>query len=90
MLVTLEELKDSLRIETSDDDELLTSILDSAERSVRNILRDKKLKDKEKKSAKMGVLYAGAYLYEHREDADFNQMNLTLRALLFGERSSEF
>lgn len=90
MFVTLEELKQSLRIETDDDDELLTTILDSATHTVKDILRVVELQDSGVSVAKMGVLYAATYMYEHREEADFNEMNLTLRALLFGERSSEF
>ena len=90
MFVTLEELKESLRIETDDDDELLTTILDSATHTVKDILRVVELQDSGVSVAKMGVLYAATYMYEHREEADFNEMNLTLRALLFGERSSEF
>lgn len=39
---------------------------------------------------RIAVLYTIAYLYEHREDADHNQLNLTLRALLFGVRKEKF
>jgi hypothetical protein len=38
---------------------------------------------------RIAILYTVAYLYEHREDADHNQLNLTLRALLFGVRKEE-
>ena len=30
------------------------------------------------------------HLYEHREEADHNSLNLTLRALLFGNREAGF
>ena len=36
------------------------------------------------------ILYATAYLYEHREEADHARLLLTLRALLAGERKEEF
>ena len=32
--------------------------------------------------AKIAVLYAAAYLYDHRENADFKKLALSLRALL--------
>lgn len=39
---------------------------------------------------KIAILYAVAYLYEHREDANHNELTLTLRALLFGIRKEGF
>lgn len=89
MLVTLEELKNSLRIETTDDDELLTTILDAAHKEVAHVMRKRSLSGT-KPVAKIAVLYAATYMYEHREDADFHEMTLTLRALLFGVRKEVF
>ena len=40
--------------------------------------------------AKTAVLYAAAYLYEHREEADHHALMLTLRALLSGIRQEGF
>ena len=40
--------------------------------------------------AKQAVLYSTAYLYEHRENADYHQMTLMLRSLLFGVRKEGF
>ena len=39
---------------------------------------------------KIAVMYAVAYLYEHREDADHHDLTLSLRSLLFGIRKEEF
>ena len=39
---------------------------------------------------KAAVLYALAYLYEHREEADHHSLVLTLRSLLFGSRKEAF
>ena len=41
-------------------------------------------------NAKISVMYAVAFQYEHREDLNQNDLNLSLRALLFGERKVEF
>ena len=35
---------------------------------------------------KVAVLYAVGYMFEHREKADFTELTLTLRSLLFGIR----
>ena len=39
---------------------------------------------------KIAILYTVAYLYEHWEDANHNELTLTLRAFLFGIRKKEF
>jgi len=41
-------------------------------------------------AAKVAVVYAAGYLYENRTDANYNRLNLTLRALLFGDRGDAF
>ena len=41
-------------------------------------------------NAKVAVLYAAAYLYEHREEADHKALTLSLRALLSGSRKEAF
>lgn len=39
---------------------------------------------------KPAILYATAYLYEHREEADHHKLTRTLRFFLFGVREEEF
>ena len=84
---SLEEVKSYLRVDTNDDDALITSLVKSAEQLCVNITR---AKDTEElyatDTAKVAVLYTVAFLYEHREEADHESLELTLRALLFGER----
>ena len=41
-------------------------------------------------SSKIAVMYAVAYLYEHREDADHHALTISLRSLLFGSRREVF
>ena len=41
-------------------------------------------------NSKLAVMYTVAYMYEHREEADHHAMDLTLRALLFGNRKPGF
>ena len=95
MEVTLEEAKTYLRISSSDEDELIQNLITSATATVQDIARysDEEWESSEEKiliRMRIAILYTVAYLYEHREDADHNQLNLTLRALLFGVRKEGF
>lgn len=95
MEVTLDEAKTYLRVSTNDEDDLITNLIASATSLVQDIARfsDDDWESNEEKvliRIRIAILYAIAYLYEHREDADHNQLNLTLRALLFGVRKEEF
>lgn len=90
-MVTLEEMKGYLRVDFSDDDALITQFISSAESLCMDVAR---IEDAEQfwenPIAKIAVMYAVAYLYEHREEADHHELVLTLRAMLFGIREGEF
>ncbi len=88
MTVTLEEMKRYLRVDHTDDDDLLSGIIDAAERICRAVSRTEDLSGSP--NAKIAVMYAVAYLYEHREEADHNALNLSLRALLIDIREEGF
>lgn len=91
MIITLEEAKNYLRVDTADDDRLIENILTAARQLCLDILRRDELTDLEKEpNAKVAVLYATAYFYEHREDADHKALTLSLRALLSGSRKEVF
>ena len=84
---SLEEVKSYLRVDTNDDDALITSLIKSAEQLCVNIARTKDTEELyATDTAKVAVLYTVAFLYEHREEANHESLELTLRALLFGER----
>ena len=91
MIVTLEEMKQYLRVDFPDDDEILTDIIGAAEKLCMSIARvtDSELFN-ENQNAKIAVMYAVAYLYEHREEADHNALTLSLRALLTDIRQEGF
>lgn len=90
MIVTLEEVKNYLRLDEDNEDGFLTSLISSAERFCADISRLTEEQFESQPTAKIAVLYAVAYLYEHREEADHKALTLTLRALLFGIRQEEF
>ena len=91
MLVTLSEMKQYLRVDTDSEDDLITNIIQTAEGICRDVARlDEESFVEQSAVTRIAVLYAAAYLYEHREEADHRQLALTLRSLLFGVRKEGF
>ncbi len=91
MAVTLEEMKGYLRVDFDDDDALIESMVRASEKICMDIIRtDDRSVLEQDENVKTAVLYAAAYLYEHREEADHHAMMLTLRALLSGSRKEAF
>ncbi len=91
MVVSLNEMKNYLRVDFDDDDMLLRNIMESAQQLCMDVARmDDEDAFEEEPSAKIAVMYAVAYLYEHREEADHHALTLTLRSLLFGIRQEGF
>ena len=101
-LVTLEEAKTYLRVDTTDDDTLISSLLLTSEVLTKDIGRvsdevwtvvnatptaedPQNIKDL-RSVLKVGELYALAYLYDHREEADHHDLVITMRNLLFAVR----
>lgn len=91
MLVTLNEMKNYLRVDYDEDDALIESMIGASERLCMDVARmDDEGEFARVENARIAVLYAAAYLYEHREEADHRALTLTLRALLFGARKEAF
>ena len=86
MMVSLAEAKQYLKVEHDDEDGLIEQLLETSQQLCEDILRQS-IYSEVKQTA---ILYGVAYLYEHREEADHAELNLTLRALLFGIRKAEF
>ncbi len=91
MMLSLDEVKLYLKVDQDDEDDIITGFILSAERMVADILRsDTDTLVENQPITKIAVLYATAYLYEHREDADYHNLMLSLRAMLFGVREVQF
>lgn len=91
MIVTLDEMKQYLRVDFEDDDALIGSLIQSGHQLCMDILRtDDPVDLEDNANARTAVLYAVAYQYEHREDADYHALALSLRSLLFGDRREAF
>jgi len=90
-MVSLEEMKNYLRVDYSEDDDLINGMITAAKKQCMDILRTEDEADLEAaENGKIAVMFVVAYLYEHREEADHKALNLTLRALLFGSRKEGF
>lgn len=90
-MITLEEAKSYLRVDFDDEDEMIESLIQSSIKHSMDVARVDSEEDLSKNpNGKISVLYMTAYLYEHREEADYSELNLTLRALLFGDRKPGF
>lgn len=91
MAVMMEEMKNYLRVDYDDDDDLIESMVRASEKICMDVARiDDTQEFYAVENAKIAVLYAAAYLYEHREEADHHAMMLTLRSLLSGSRKEAF
>ena len=98
-LVSLNDAKEYLRVDTEDEDATIGVLLSSAGRLCADVARlteeqwEAVNSDTEdasltpvRETMKVAILYALGYLFEHREDADHHDLTLTLRSLLFGIR----
>ena len=98
-LISLEEAKGYLRVDTADEDAMIGILISAAERLCADVARlsDEKWEavssDTEdasllpiRETMKVAILYALGYLLEHREEADHHDLVLTLRSILFAIR----
>ena len=98
-LISLNEAKGYLRVDTADEDAMIGILISAAERLCADVARlsDEKWEavssDTEdasllpiRETMKVAILYALGYLFEHREEADHHDLVLTLRSILFAIR----
>ena len=87
MIVTVDEMKNYLRIDFEDDDSLLENFITAGVKQCMDILRTDDEADLDAcANGKIAVMFTVAYLYEHREEANHHELTLTLRSLLFAIR----
>lgn len=84
-------MRNYLRVDFEDDDRLLSDLIEQGQKICMDVARIEDVDVFEKQvGARLAVMYAVAYLYEHREEADHKTLTLGLRALLFGVRETGF
>lgn len=89
-MLSVDEVKQYLRVDSSDDDAFIKDLISAAESLVRDVGRIPSSKPVTGYVMKVASLYAVAYLYEHREETDHKELMLSLRNLLFGVREVKF
>lgn len=90
-MINLQDAKSYLRVDFDDEDEMIESLIQSSIKHSMDVARVNSEEELSKNpNGKVAVLYMIAYLYEHREQADYSKLNLTLRALLFEMRKAKF
>lgn len=90
-VVTLEEAKQYLRVDSGDEDDFILGLLETGEQMCRDVARlEEQELEQHLPMARIAILYVTAYLYEHREQADHDDLVQTLRSLLFGIRREVF
>ena len=91
MSITLKEMKNYLRVDGSEDDTLIRFLISSSERLCMDVIRTDDVKILYgSKYGKAAVMYAVNYMLEHRTEADFKSLTLSLRSMLFGSRQEAF
>ena len=98
-LISLEEAKGYLRVDTADEDAMIGILISSAGRLCADVARltneeweainsntDDASLSPIRETMKVAILYALGYLFEHREEADHHDLTLTLRSILFAIR----
>ena len=98
-LVSFNDAKEYLRVDTEDEDATIGVLLSSAGRLCADVARlteeqwEAVNSDTEdasltpvRETMKVAILYALGYLFEHREEADHHDLTLTLRSILFAIR----
>ena len=98
-LISLEEAKTYLRVDSADQDAMTGILLSSACKLCADVARltseqwEAVNSDTEdasllpiRETMKVAILYALGYLFEHREEADHHDLTLTLRSILFAIR----
>ena len=75
MFVTLEEAKGYLRVDSSDEDDLILRLMETSDSLIKGVTRRTPAGLKRHEAVvRTAELYAIAYLYEHREEADHKTM----------------
>lgn len=86
-MVTLQEVKQYLRVDFEDDDTLLFSLISTAKQLIMDVGRmDEERFSENEDVVRTAMLYTVSYLYENRNTADFSKLTLTLRAMLFAQQ----
>ena len=90
-MVSYQDVKQYLRIDYDDDDKLIERIYAAAKKLCMDVLMTSDVAVLNNAAyGDVAILFAAAYMYEHREEADYHDLILSLRSLLGGARKEVF
>ena len=86
-MVTLQEAKNYLRVDHSEDDKLIQDLLLTAKELCMDVGRmDEEELAQNEDTVRTAMLFALGSLYENRNTADMKKLTLSLRSILFAQR----
>ena len=89
MLVSLEEMKLYLRVDSETEDTLILQLLESAEKVCQDVIRADEETLKKSNNAKTAIMYTTAYFTNTEKQADYKQLMLTC-VVCFWDRKDGF
>lgn len=92
MDISLDEAKSYMRIDYDDEDSYILSLIHMATTLVYDMITkdSNDLTPENLEIIRIAVLYATAYMYDHRDNPNYSSMLKTLRAILFPIRKVQF
>ena len=86
-MVTLQEAKNYLRVDHSEDDKLIQELLLTAKKLCMDVGRmSEEDFSVNEDTVRTAMLFALGYLYENRSNPDYHKLTLCLRSILFAQR----
>lgn len=86
-MVTLQEAKNYLRVDHSEDDKLIQELLLTAKKLCMDVGRmSEEDFSVNEDTVRTAMLFALGYLYENRSNPDYHKLTLNLRSILFAQR----
>lgn len=86
-MVTLQEAKNYLRVDHSEDDKLIQELLLTAKKLCMDVGRmSEEDFSVNEDTVRTAMLFALGYLYENRSNSDYHKLTLNLRSILFAQR----
>lgn len=89
-MINLKDAKAYLRVDSSDEDEVIKDTIKQARGLVADVARIDPDDVEDTTVGKQAVYYTLGYLYEHRNEADLHGLTLDIRSFLCGVREAAF
>ena len=86
-MITLKEAKNYLRVDYEEDDKLIQNLLFTSKQLVMDVGRmNEDSFSQNEDTVRTAMLFALGYLYENRNNPDYQKLTLNLRSILLAQR----